>query len=164
MSRTIGLTKLPYDVNGDGAVTITDIFAVSGVFGTMPGDLKWNSSADIDGDGAVTITDIFAVAGHFGDVDSHVELHASAGPTSGTVPLQVTFNYNAHYFEGSVTKVEIDFGDGTGWHTVATGSAPELNGSASHWYMAVGSYATKFRATDSNGFVDQINGSTITVQ
>jgi len=161
--KTIGLTKLQYDVNGDGSVTITDIFAVSGTFGAVPGDLNWNSSADVDGDGSTTVTDIFAVAGHFGDVDSHVELQASAGPTSGTVPLQVTFNYNAYYYEGSVTKVEIDFGDGSGWQTVATGSAPELNGSTSHWYTSVGSYATKIRATDSNGFVDTVNGPTIIV-
>jgi len=164
LSRKVGLSLLPYDVNGDGSVTITDIFAVSGTFGSVPGDLNWNSSMDVDGDGAITIIDIFAVAGHYGDVDSHVELHASAGPTSGTVPLQVTFNYQAYFFEGSVTKVEIDFGDGAGWQTVATGSAPELNGSTSHWYISVGIYATKIRATDSNDFVDQINSSTITVQ
>jgi len=163
MSRTIGMTKLPFDVNGDGSVTISDIFSVAGTFGAVPGDLKWNSSADVDGDRATTITDIFAVSGHFGDVDSHVELHSSAGPTSGTVPLQVTFNYNAHYFEGSVTKVEIDFGDGAGWQTVATGSSAELNGSYNHWYMAVGSYATKIRATDSNGFVDSAGGPTIMI-
>jgi len=162
--RKIGLTKLIYDVDGDGFVTITDIFTTAGLFGAVPGDLKWNSSADINGDGAITISDIFAVAGHFGDAGSHVEIHASAGPTSGAVPLQVTFNYNAYFFEGSVTKVEIDFGDGSGWQMVATGSSAELNGSYSYWYTSVGSYATKIRATDSNGYVDETSGPTITVQ
>ena len=54
---------LPWDVDGDGAVTILDIFETAGHFGDTGTGLVW----DIDDDDAVTVIDIFAVAGHFGD-------------------------------------------------------------------------------------------------
>ena len=63
------------DVDGDGGVTISDIFAVADKFGTqtvtgndgfpVPGD-GYDLLYDVDGDGGITIDDIFAVAFEFG--------------------------------------------------------------------------------------------------
>ncbi len=84
--RTIGLTKMPYDVNGDGVVDMSnDILTVISAFKTRQGDLVWNSSTDMNKDGVIDLpNDILTVIQHYSDVDSHVELHLTVSPTSGT--------------------------------------------------------------------------------
>jgi hypothetical protein len=61
---------LPWDVDADKAVTISDIFNVAAHFGHQTPNPPWDADQDylrdVDRDGAITIIDIFAVAGHFG--------------------------------------------------------------------------------------------------
>ena len=111
----------------------------------------------------MTIVDYFAVGGHFGDVAGSLNLHFSASPTSGSAPLNVTFTYEVHHYEGLVTKVEIDYGDGI-WIEVDSGSAPVLSGTSPHTYPSSGSFPTKVRGTDSDLNQEQKNGPTISVQ
>ncbi len=61
---------LPWDVNGDKAVTTVDIFDVAGHFGHQSPNPPWDADQDylrdFDRNGAITVGDIFAVAAHFG--------------------------------------------------------------------------------------------------
>ena len=63
---------LPWDVNGDKAVTTVDIFDVAAHFGHQSPNVPWDADQDylrdVDRDGAITIIDIFAVASHFGQI------------------------------------------------------------------------------------------------
>jgi hypothetical protein len=162
--RAVGFTKMPYDVNGDGRVNIIDTGYVVEAFGGVPGTLVWNSSADQNADGSINIIDSGTVVAHFGDEDSRVLLHLTASPTSGTAPLAVTFTYHAHYFYGSVSRVEIDFeGNGT-WDQVVIGGAAELKGSVTNTYAVPESYYPKARATDSAGNTHLVSGAAVTVQ
>jgi hypothetical protein len=58
------------DTNGDGSVTIMDILAAAGAFGSRPppgaNSNRWNPQADINGDNKVDIIDLFIVAKNFG--------------------------------------------------------------------------------------------------
>lgn len=49
------------DVNGDGAVNVTDLLALLAAWGTNPGH-----PADLDGDGTVGVTDLLALLGGWG--------------------------------------------------------------------------------------------------
>jgi CSLREA domain-containing protein len=54
-----------WDVNGDGSVSVGDIFAVVMAFGqTVP---PASSNVDINADGSISIADIVAVVTHFGE-------------------------------------------------------------------------------------------------
>jgi len=163
-SRKVGLSLLPWDVNGNGSVGFTDFLVLIQAVGSTPSSLTWNPCADLNNNGSIGFTDFLALVRHSGDVESQVGLHLYVSPTSGSVPLTVTFVYEAHYFEGWVTTVEIDFdGDGT-WDFTATGSSTELNGSTTHTYATPGTYVPKARAFDNNGVMDTVTGPTITVQ
>ena len=54
------------DVDGDGGVTISDIFLVAGEFGKDSVHPEWNPIYDLNIDGGITIQDIFLTAGQFG--------------------------------------------------------------------------------------------------
>ena len=59
------ICTFPWDVDGSGAVTVGDIFAVVSAFGqTVP---PAPAGADVNGDGIVSIGDLAAVIGHFGE-------------------------------------------------------------------------------------------------
>lgn len=51
----------PYDVNGDGSITVADLLIVLGEFGCTSA-----CTADVDEDGAVTVADVLAVLSAFG--------------------------------------------------------------------------------------------------
>lgn len=53
------------DLNLDGKVDIQDAIALAAVFGTYPGDSKWNPDADVNNDGIVDIFDVIILASHF---------------------------------------------------------------------------------------------------
>jgi hypothetical protein len=53
------------DVNGDGEVSIDDIFATAYAFGSTPTHPRWNPYADVNRDEYVGIDDIFLVARSF---------------------------------------------------------------------------------------------------
>jgi hypothetical protein len=54
------------DVNGDGNVTLTDLFLVAKVFGSTPTSPRWNPICDLNKDGRVNLTDFFIVCINFG--------------------------------------------------------------------------------------------------
>ena len=72
LTRTITITSLAGDINGDGKVDIRDIAIVAKAYGSSPGDPNWNPAADITGlepnvpDGKVDIRDIALVSSQFG--------------------------------------------------------------------------------------------------
>lgn len=56
----------PGDVNGDGAVDVSDFFLLGGNFGTTSGATR--SDGDLNDDGAVDVSDFFILGGNFGSV------------------------------------------------------------------------------------------------
>ncbi len=130
----VGMSLLIYDANGDGWVAPTDYWAILAAFNSTPSALHWNPDADLTGDGAVSGLDIWAYVLHYGDSADEVDIHSAATPASGPAPLDVVINYQAHYYEGTVTKVEIDYGDGGGYVQVASGSETVFTGSEEHTY------------------------------
>lgn len=162
-AKTVGVSLLPYDVSGDGTVNVLDLSLVSTSTGATPSSVNWNPDADVDGDGTVTILDLSLVSAHYGDSASHVEGHLSSSVTTGSAPLAVTFTYSGHYYEGTVTLVELDFnGDGVYDQSIG-GGGTVVSGTAPYTFNSAGTYIPKIRATDSNGYVDVSNAPTITV-
>ncbi len=53
------------DMDGDGAVNMTDIIYIAGSFNSVKGDSIYKALADINGDSTVNMMDIMAVARHF---------------------------------------------------------------------------------------------------
>ena len=79
---------------------------------------------------------------------------ASATPTSGTAPLTVAFSSaGSSDPDGSIVAYQWSFGDG---------SANATGPSASHTYMAAGSYTAQLRVTDNAGLTGTKN-VTVTV-
>jgi len=62
LTRTIAISSLIGDLNGDGKVDMRDIAIVAKAFNTIPGDQNWNPIADLNGDGRVDMKDIAIVA------------------------------------------------------------------------------------------------------
>ncbi len=60
-SNDCGDPMLPGDVNGDGMVNVTDLFAVMDAWGPCEG-----CSADLNGDGIVDVVDLLEVVGNWG--------------------------------------------------------------------------------------------------
>ena len=52
--------------DGDGFVSLTDIFAIAGRFGMIASDPEWDSRFDLNDDGSMTLVDIFTAAAQFG--------------------------------------------------------------------------------------------------
>jgi len=77
----------------------------------------------------------------------------TANPTSGVVPLAVSFNASSSSDpDGSITSYAWDFKDG------ATGSGQTIN----HTFSSTGSYSVKLTVTDNEGATDSTT-KTITV-
>ncbi|MCH8815736.1 MAG: hypothetical protein IH957_11730 [Chloroflexi bacterium] len=149
--RTVHMSSLPYDVNGGGRVGGDDVQIVRFQQQTTPGSLEWNPDADINGDGLVDDTDVEAVRAHVGDAGGQGEPHLSVSPNSGTVPLTVTFDYEAHFYDGTISQVEIDFeGDGV-WDLAIPGGTSTIDGTTQHTVSTAGIYEPTIRSTDSNG-------------
>jgi hypothetical protein len=162
--RTIGYGKMPYDVDGSGLVTVSDVIATQEAYYTSPGDLKWNSSADVTRDGAIRVDDIIGVNNHYYEVDSHVELHASVSATTITAGGTVTFNYEAHYFYGSVAVlIDPDSNVASGWNFNTGAISNETKGSWTFKYNTKGTYTAKVLGLDSNWYTEMAT-FTITVQ
>lgn len=54
------------DVDGDGKVDGKDLAIVAAAFGSYPGNLRWNPSADLNGDLKIDGKDMGIVAQNFG--------------------------------------------------------------------------------------------------
>jgi PKD repeat protein len=65
VTRTIRISSLVGDVNGDGKVDMRDIAIVAKAFNSIPGAPNWNPIADLNGDGKVDMRDIAIVAKAF---------------------------------------------------------------------------------------------------
>ena len=82
-------------------------------------------------------------------------LALGAAPTSGTVPLNVSFNSaGSSDPDGSIVAFEWTFGDG---------SAPVATAATSHVYAAAGTYTAQLKATDNSGLTT-VRSVTITAQ
>jgi PKD repeat protein len=62
LTRTMAISSLIGDLNGDAKVDMRDIAIVAKAFSTVPGDPYWNPIADLNGDGRVDMRDIAIVA------------------------------------------------------------------------------------------------------
>jgi len=67
LSRTITVSALIGDLNGDGKVDMKDVAIVAKAFGSTPGDPHWDPVADLNGDGKIDMKDVAIVAKHFGE-------------------------------------------------------------------------------------------------
>ncbi len=54
------------DVDGDGKVDISDIYAVARVYGSYPGQPNWNPDCDLNHDGKIDVTDLYIACQNFG--------------------------------------------------------------------------------------------------
>lgn len=54
------------DANDDDTVDISDASIIGGAFGTVPGDLLWDSRADINNDLVVDVLDLVLMGGNYG--------------------------------------------------------------------------------------------------
>lgn len=57
----------PADVNGDGKLSLLDVFALARALGSKPGDSRWNPAADLNGDGVVNWGDFWILLQSFHD-------------------------------------------------------------------------------------------------
>jgi hypothetical protein len=53
------------DVNGDGAINMTDVMKVAGKFNTTRSNPKYDASYDFNNDGAINMKDIMIIAAKF---------------------------------------------------------------------------------------------------
>ncbi len=53
------------DINKDGAINMTDIMVIAGIFNSASGDGKYDSECDMNADNAINMTDIMALAVKF---------------------------------------------------------------------------------------------------
>jgi hypothetical protein len=58
--------SVPGDVNGDGAVDLTDLAMLLGAFGSCAGDPGFVSGADFDDSGCIDLADLSVLLGNFG--------------------------------------------------------------------------------------------------
>ncbi len=68
----VGAMSCMADINGDGAVNISDFGILSAAFGSSSGDPNWNSLADVNLDGIVNISDFGIMSSEFGQIDCSV--------------------------------------------------------------------------------------------
>lgn len=61
-----------FDVDDDGAVTVSDIWRVVNAFGSVPGDPVYDVRVDIDNKNSIVTSDIFYVLGQFGTICSQI--------------------------------------------------------------------------------------------
>ena len=54
----------PADINGNGAIEVSDVLLVLSDFGC---DTDCNSATDLDGDGSITVADVLTVLSAFGE-------------------------------------------------------------------------------------------------
>lgn len=63
---TSGADRL--DLNGDGAINISDVMILAAAFNSVKGDAKYIGAHDLNGDGAINISDIMILAAKFNTV------------------------------------------------------------------------------------------------
>jgi hypothetical protein len=140
-------------VNFSASVTIggegdTDFDEIPNAYDTEPAD-PYNAYEDSTDTGLWDIEEYKLIASGINIYDSTIGLSLSASPSSGQLPLDVTFTSTAT--GSNIVKYEWDF-DGNGtydrWHYVSEG------GSANYRYTAAGTYNVRARATTSLGGID----------
>ncbi len=53
------------DINGDGAINMTDVMIIAGAFNSVKGDGRYVEARDLNGDGAINMRDIMILAAKF---------------------------------------------------------------------------------------------------
>jgi probable HAF family extracellular repeat protein len=64
-ASTLSFSLTNGDVNGDNAVDLADLVAISAAWRSTPGSLTWNQNADLNGDGTVNLADWLIVARNY---------------------------------------------------------------------------------------------------
>ena len=62
----LALSLTPGDLNGDNAVTLSDLALLRAAYGSTPTSANWNANADLNGDGAVTLSDLAMLRANYG--------------------------------------------------------------------------------------------------
>jgi hypothetical protein len=165
-SRSVGVSGLPYDYDGSGAVNVSDILGVVGLYSTVSTAREWNPDADMAPSGSIDVSDILAVTDHYSDKAYQAEVHVtSVTPSGGAAPLTVTFNYYAHFYEGDITEFKFDYtGDGVWDETVPNSDTSDVvSGSRNHTYIDPGVYTARVGATGPAGSTDYASAPQVTV-
>jgi hypothetical protein len=69
-AKTVKVSSLIGDLNGDGKVDIKDLAIAAKAYGSSPGMPNWNPIADMNGDLKVDIKDLAIIAKHYGETSS----------------------------------------------------------------------------------------------
>ena len=62
----LSVAPLAGDINGDNAVTLSDLALLRAAYGSTPASANWNPNADLNGDGAVTLGDLALLRANYG--------------------------------------------------------------------------------------------------
>jgi PKD repeat protein len=66
-TKTVKVSSLIGDLNGDGKVDIKDLAIAAKAYGSAPGMPSWNPIADMNGDLKIDIKDLSIIAKHYGE-------------------------------------------------------------------------------------------------
>lgn len=136
-----GLTaSYGYSTTLDSNLTTTHTVVVTGLAGYSTYDFRVRSK-DASNNEAVSSNYIFTTSNVAPAITA-----SSATPTSGALPVAVSFSVTATDQDGYIASYEWDF-DGDGVYDSNTGTVA----GATHTYSAAGSYSPKVRVTDNGG-------------
>ncbi len=134
--------------------------------GAVPNTISHTYTSACSCTASLTVTDNQGAQSAAATVGMHVTTNLppvaalTATPTTGTVPLAVSFDGSASQDpDGSIASWSLDFGDGS---TPATGTGAVPN-AIPHTYSAAGTYHAKLTVTDSSNAPTTSTPVTITV-
>jgi hypothetical protein len=74
------------DLNQDGAINMSDVMMVAGLFNRAANDLDYNEASDLNRDGAINTQDIMIIGEHFNKSGSDYPASAVSKPTTAPKP------------------------------------------------------------------------------
>ena len=60
------VARIPGDIDGDGHVNTVDLLLLAHAFGSVTGDVNYDSACDLNGDGSVDVVDLLRLADNWG--------------------------------------------------------------------------------------------------
>jgi PKD repeat protein len=150
------IVSYEWDIDGNGTYEV-NTGAVATTSFVYTNAATYNTRARVtDNSGASVVSGIVTITVSSPTNQPPVISSLTANPTSGTVPLTVTFSINASDPDGSIVQYEWDF-DGNGTYDAVTTTHP-----ISNTYTNIGAYTAKVRVTDNQG-ATAIDNAIITV-
>jgi peptidoglycan/xylan/chitin deacetylase (PgdA/CDA1 family) len=104
------------DLNKDGAINMTDVMIVAGVFNSASGDSKYVKAYDLNSDNAINMTDVMMIAAKFNTVVGYTSNPPS--PTATTRPSPSTSPVPS--IPAGAKLVALTFDDGPSTQTTKT--------------------------------------------